>query len=73
MTHQDTDPVTWLEFRKLIAYTKKLEARLGDAFEAISTGDETQAEFWNEHEEKINRHQRSLRRLEKRMTELESE
>jgi len=73
MVHTDDDPVNWLEFRKLIRLVKQLDARLGDAFEAVTRGDDTQADFWDEHEEKLNRHQRAIRRLEKRIEVLEKQ
>lgn len=63
----DSAPVTWGDLRW--AY-KKLDARIDEAFDAIHTGDDAQKEFWDEHEEKLNRNTRSIARLKK---ELEGE
>lgn len=60
---EDTDPATVGDIRKLLKRIKTLEDRVGDAFEAIATGDDSQKEFWDEHEDKIARLQRSVNRL----------
>ena len=62
MAKPDDAPVTWGEMRKIY---KRLDTRISEAFEAIATGDDNQAEFWNEHEDKINRLTRALNRLRK--------
>jgi len=58
--HADTDPVTWGDLRRVY---KKLDVRINEAFEAITKGDDTQAEFWNEHEELLGRVRRAHNRL----------
>jgi len=69
MPRDDDSVVTWGEFKK---FYRKLDGRISEAFEAIATGDETQGEFWNEHENKIQRHQRALKRHEDRLEALEA-
>lgn len=70
MAKPDDAPVTWGELRKVY---KRLDARIGEAFEAIASGDDRQAEFWDEHEDKINRLTRGQNRMSKRIRELEEE
>ena len=62
MAKPDDAPVTWGEMRKIY---KRLDNRISECFEAIAAGDGAQAEFWDEHEEKINRLSRALNRLRK--------
>lgn len=50
---------------------KKLDSRIDEAFDAISEGDGVQAEFWNEHEDKLERLRRRMNRLERRLQALE--
>lgn len=69
--HRDSDPVTWGDFRKIVKHVRALETGLADAFEAITKGDGDQAEFWNEHEEKLERLRRSQNRIKKRLDALE--
>ena len=68
MRHQDDEVVTWGDLRRLL---HKLDLRISDSFEAITTGDDAQAQFWNEHEEQIQRQRRRMNRIEKRLAELE--
>lgn len=62
--HDDDEVVTWGQLRKIV---KRLDARIGEAFEAIAAGDENQAGFWDEHEDKINRLRRKINRMEKEL------
>lgn len=62
MAKPDDAPVTWGELRRVY---KKLDTRISECFEALATGDSEQAEFWNEHEDKIARLTRALNRLRK--------
>lgn len=71
--HKDGEPVTWGDFRKVVKRLLALEALVDDAFTAIAEGDANQAEFWNEHEEKLERLNRSLRRLKKQVEEISTE
>jgi len=68
MKRADDSPATWGDIKRIY---KLLNERISDSFEEISKVDDKQAGFWDEHEEKINRHQRAIRRLENRVTELE--
>lgn len=66
----DDAPVTWGELRRVVRKLRKeFDERLGEAFEAISSGDQTQSEFWDEHEDKIARNHRALRRLAREFAE----
>lgn len=70
MPRPDNDPVTWGDLKRIY---KKLQEQLdelrSEAFAAINQGDQTQADFWNEHEEKIARLTRGLNRLKKSLEE----
>jgi hypothetical protein len=67
----DDDPVTMGDLRKVMTSLRKVNERVSECFEAITTGDDAQAAFWDEHEEKLNRLRRSLSRLEKRVASME--
>jgi hypothetical protein len=71
MRHGDEEAVTWADYRRLLRRVRELETRLGEAFEAVTTGDDAQAAFWDEHEDKINRMRRAQNRIEKRVEQLE--
>lgn len=65
MKHDDDDPVLWKDLRKVTLRVKALEQTTGEIYEAIAAGDEAQAQFWNEHEELLQRQRRQLNRLKK--------
>ena len=62
MKHNNSDPVTWGDLRMLF---KKLDSRIDECFDTISSGDAAQSEFWSEHEDKLSRQGRAIRRLQK--------
>lgn len=60
----DEAPVTWGDLRRVMkAHNKKQEEAFGEVYEAIATGDSVQSDFWNEHEEKLDRERRAIKRL----------
>jgi len=48
---------------------KKLDDRITECYSDMAAADDVQSGFWNEHEEKIARLNRSLRRLQKELTQ----
>jgi hypothetical protein len=62
LRHEDDEPVTWGDLRRIY---KKLDTRISEAYEAIAAGDQIQSDFWDEHEEKLNRLLRRMNRHEK--------
>lgn len=75
MARSSTDVASVGDVRKVVKLIqtlyKRLDDRVGDAFEAIRKGDDDQAEFWNEHEEKIKKLNRAVNRLVDKVAELE--
>jgi len=69
--HADSDPVSWADLRKVVRAIRKVDQRVSECFEAVTAGDDAQAEFWNEHQDKIERLRRSVNRLTKRVESLE--
>jgi hypothetical protein len=67
IVHQDDEPMTWGDFRKqrrrLLQLIAEAQQEASDAFAAAETKADDQAAFWNEHEVKINRIQRQIRRM----------
>ena len=70
MKRADDSPATWGDIKLIY---KRLNDRISDAFEAIAKGDDDQTTFWNEHEDKIGRQTRALRRLNERVDALEED
>lgn len=70
MPKANDELVTWGELRHVY---KKLDRRVTDIFVAVNDLDDKQAGFWDEHEDKIQRHQRALKRHEDRIAALESD
>lgn len=66
----DDSPVTWGDLKRVY---RKLDARIDEAFDAVNALDNKQAEFWDEHEDKLGRLNRSLTRLKRTVEELETE
>lgn len=61
MRHEDTDLVTWGDLRKVF---KRLDSRVDEAFDHATKLVDGQIEFWNEHEEKLERLRRAVKRME---------
>lgn len=66
----DDLPVTRKQMKVLY---KRLNDRIDECFDEMHKGDDEQAAFWDEHENKIERLTRALRRLQKEVKELEEE
>lgn len=66
MRQPDEAPVTWGDLRRVY---KKLDARIDECFDAVSALDNKQAEFWDEHEQKLLRINRALARLKRSVEE----
>ena len=77
MSRHDLDNATVGDVRKVVkliqAMNKRLDDRIGDAFEAFQKGDDDQINFWNEHEEKIKKLNRAVNRLISQVEALEKD